>query len=151
MKTQIIILLIASVFLVNCQQAKSDSQIFTLNGINGDANEQSITAEVGKVIIIKIRANPTTGYQVFLANGLSDLESRGVVKALNVNQDGGCDEYKQDKRKAPMVGVPGYYYFKFSSKNVGEVPLIFESKRVWDPSDATALKINLTVVKGSKN
>ena len=124
-------------------------QIFPVSQmISSNSEPVDITAELGMNIAIKIRANPTTGYSVYLKNSVADLEKSNIVTPLNLNNKGGSSDYIVDPHPIGMVGVPGYYYFKFKTKSVGEIKLNFVHMRIWDPTDAATLKVNLSVVQG---
>jgi len=154
MKTNIIILLIifATTSNILCDEPVQTKpnldgyQVFTWGKTVRENNEASLTAEVGKNIVIRIKSNPTTGYQIFLDNKPTELESTGIVKPLNLNAEGGSDEYLVDPHPKGMVGVPGFSYFKFATLKKGEIKLKFVSKQSWNPESAVTLSVNLTVV-----
>ena len=158
MKIQIFLYtLTLSLILTSCTQGAQDIhdfsnyQVFTIPKTLRENTVLSITAEQHKDIIIKVRGNPTTGYTIKLKNEVSQLTSTNIVKAMNLNANGGTDDYIVDKHAKGMVGVPGFYYFKFRTENEGQETLIFSNERSWDTSDAVELKVNLTVLKSENS
>ena len=154
MKIQIFLYtLTLTLILTSCTKDAQDIhdfskyQVFTIPKTLRENTVLSITAEQHKDFIIKVRGNPTTGYSIRLKNEVSQLTATNVVKATNLNANGGTDDYIVDNHENGMVGVPGFYYFKFRTENEGQETLLFSNERVWDTSDAVELKVNLTVLK----
>jgi len=150
----IYILVVVSLILILSPISSSEDdqiegyKVFTIPSLIRDNTETSISIELNQKFLIRIRGNPTTGYQIFLKDNLRDLISTkgNIVTPLNLNKYRGTDEFLVDKHQYGYVGVGGFYYFKFSADETGETQLIFENKRIWDTSDATFLKVNIKVV-----
>jgi len=123
----------------------SSTPSFLAKDYRHENKEDSFAVESKKNFSIQIKANPTTGYQVFLKSSVSELESSGVVTPLNLKPEGTTGDYNTDPHEEGMTGVGGSYFFKFSANKPGEVLLVFENKRVWDPSDATQSNIKIVV------
>ena len=140
-----------SQLFINCQISEDGFQVFTIGRLVNENNEVSLTAEEGQPIIIKIRSNPTTGFQIYLKNTVSDLGESGIVKPINLNEKNGSNEYVVDSNKNSIAGVGGYSYFKFLTLGAGEEKLVFINKRSWEIKSAKELMINLLIVKPKKN
>jgi len=143
-----ILLLMGMSLLVRAGIDLQGYTIFTVpTSINKDSTPAYFTISVNKKFAIKIRGNPTTGYQVFLANDDKVTQSN-IVKALNLTDKGTSKDYVTDPHPEHMMGVPGNYYFTFLAEQVGQVKLKFENKRAWDTSDSTSLEVTINVVAG---
>ena len=103
----------------------------------------AVDASVGKAVTIKIRGNPTTGYGWYLKNRV-DVEKEAIISATNLNEYGSGD-YATDPHQQGMVGVPGYYYFKFSPLKAGKTQLVFEHKRAWEQTAHRTVSVDVTI------
>lgn len=109
-----------------------------------DVNEWEIKDSVGKIIDIKIRGNPTTGYGWFLVNA-GDVDIN-VLKPLNLNQYNSANDFVVDEHPTGMVGVGGYYHFKFQALKAGQdLKLKFVNKRPWEEQNDREVIIKVTI------
>lgn len=140
-RTKILILFaLISLSLQARKTSNSNTREFSLPN---DQDAYEVSVPKGEDFAIKIRGNPTTGYGWFLDNP-KQLEGSSV-EALNLN-DMNSAEYVADDHPNGMVGVGGYYYFKF--KAVGDANtstnLTFIHKRPWE---TTNLRTAVVTVK----
>lgn len=104
-----------------------------------------ITAKAGDTFTIKIRGNPTTGFGWFLEN--RDNLDNSVIQPLNLNEHGSSRDYITDEHPEGMVGVGGYYYFKFKGMKAGaNVTLRFVNKRPWETSAIRSVDVNVNLI-----
>ncbi|MCK4623926.1 MAG: protease inhibitor I42 family protein, partial [Phycisphaerae bacterium] len=94
-------------------------------------NGKTVSATVGQEIIIRLKSNPTTGYQWVVGKIEGDaLGQIGLVK------------YEQRKHGPGMVGVGGKEVFTFRTTKAGTAKLILEYK---GPGKVIARTFTLTV------
>ncbi len=141
----ILSLLVSSVVLVNHPVDNEDTQLFTMPD-NRRAQKFNIIAVPNKELVIKIRANLTTGYNWFVDN-ISEIDSMQIIIPHNLNDDFDTSDYFVDEHERGEVGVGGYLYFKFKPLKEGETKIIFVNKRHWDPSDQVKVETTITIAK----
>jgi len=116
-----------------------EERVFAFN-VEKELNEFTVAKE--KDFILKVRGNPTTGYGWFLMEN-SDKQN---LMALNVNEDGSCKNYEQDKTEQRLLGVGGNYYFKFNGLKEGKYNILLVQKRVWENSNFQEKVVTLNIV-----
>ena len=96
-------------------------KVFDLNTLQNNKNEADI--RVGEEFVVKVRSNPTTGYEMIFVNGdeVSDslnLISEKFIPSGNLN----------------LVGAGGHKYFYFKAVKVTNEAqtLKFSNKRKWE-------------------
>lgn len=75
----------------------------------------------GQVLIVKLEANPTTGYQWVLVEG-----GRGILKQE------GAPVYTGYPHAPMIVGAGGFETWRFQGAQPGREVLRFESRRPWE-------------------
>ena len=93
----------------------------------------------GKKVEIRLKGNPTTGFQWRLA----ELKSE-VVKA------DGKETYIPDKYDPPRVGSGGMYLFKFVAAKPGKATIKLEYLRSWEKNKSPAEKFSVNVIVAEK-
>ena len=96
----------------------------------------------GKFFTIKIRGNPTTGYGWYLEN---PTQNKKFLKAFDLNEQNESIHYIPDKVPPGWTGGGGFYYFRFLALSSGEVTLIFNNKRPWDPNSSHTYSLNVII------
>jgi predicted secreted protein len=151
-KKQILLFLAALLFLtlskdgiINCQGVDSSAALLEIRNLPDNNSIFEVVAKAGQQIVLKIRANPTTGYFWVLGN-IESLNEE-VLKPLNINVGGRSSDYVVDSHKPGFVGVPGYYYFKFEALKAVNAPveLIFIHKRPWSDEDSRTAFVRVTI------
>jgi predicted secreted protein len=104
-----------------------------------------VKTQVGKVLIVKIRGNPTTGYGWYLEN--VGLLNNAQLEPLNLNEYHSSDDYITDEHEPGMVGVPGSYYFKFKAHVAlaDPIELKFSHKRPWEDQPLRTASVLVTI------
>ena len=124
------------------QTPNPSDDLFTLPSDLPQDAPWNISAKVGSTFSIKIRGNPTTGYSWFLENR-NNLNT-SMIQALNLSEHGSAD-YVTDASEPGMVGVGGYYYFRFSALAAGDAQLVFIHKRPWETSPIRTVTVNVSL------
>jgi predicted secreted protein len=119
-----------------------NDDLFTMPSDLAQDTPWNISAKMGSTFTIKIRGNPTTGYSWFLENRTNLNTS--LIQALNLSEHGSAD-YVTDPSEPGMVGVGGYYYFRFSALAAGDAQLVFVHKRPWETSPLKTVTVNVSI------
>ena len=108
-------------------------------------NSFDVTSKAGETFTIKIRGNPTTGYSWFLEN--RDNLDNSAIQALNLNEHGSSRDYITDEHPEGMVGVGGFYYFRFKGLKAGvNATLRFVNKRPWETTAIRSVDVNVNLI-----
>ncbi|MDY7011124.1 MAG: protease inhibitor I42 family protein [Planctomycetota bacterium] len=113
--------------------------------LDESADGKTVSAVVGQQIIIRLKGNPTTGYQWVV----------GKIEGDALGHVGGV-KYVSDQPPAPApgtggrimmhrVGGGGKYVFTFTAKKAGKAKLTLEYKRGWEKNKPAAQTFTLTV------
>merc|ERR1712232_642501 len=98
--------------------------------------------EPNQEFAFKIKGNPTTGYQWFLAEEIQEDES---LLATNLKEDRSTKEYIFGISGDKMMGAGGHFYFTFKGQRAGTYPLVFVHKRPWETDVAARRAVSVTV------
>ena len=102
--------------------------------LDKEANGKTVTAQVGQQVLIKLRGNPTTGYQWSVAK----IEGEAVEAV-------GEPKYEIDKGAEGRLGAGGTYTFTFKAVKAGQAALRLRYARVWEKKKPPAETFALTV------
>ena len=115
--------------------------------VPNDATSLSMVVEQGEVFNVLLNGNPTTGYQWMLEN--NDQLSVDAVRALNVNERNVGEYVKATSTNSgnSMVGVGGYYDFKFKAGKPSNdlITLNFVYKRLWESKPAKQVQVKVQI------
>ena len=141
----VVVALIAVVAFVNA--VDSDLMPTSTLTVPNDATSLSMVVEQGEVFNVLLNGNPTTGYQWMLEN--NDQLSVDVVRALNVNERNVGEYVKATSTNSgnSMVGVGGYYDFKFKAGKPSNdlITLNFVYKRLWESKPAKQVQVKVQI------
>ena len=141
----VVVALIAVVAFVNA--VDSDLMPTSTLTVPNDATSLSMVVEQGEVFNVLLNGNPTTGYQWMLEN--NDQLSVDVVRALNVNERNVGEYVKASSTNSgnSMVGVGGYYNFKFKAGKPSNdlITLNFVYKRLWESKPAKQVQVKVQI------
>jgi inhibitor of cysteine peptidase len=105
--------------------------------LDKESNGKTVAAQVGQQIVIKLRGNPTTGYQWSVAK----LEGESVEAV-------GEPKYEMDPGAEGRVGAGGTYTFTFKAVKAGQAALSLRYARSWEkkkpPAETFALTVEVT-------
>ncbi len=103
--------------------------------IGEEDNGKEITVKEGAVFYVKLRSNPTTGYDWYIKSVPENIEPMGAK------------DYIPDKTKKSVVGSGGYTVFEFKAAKKGSGVLSLVYKRNWEgelpSSQRFSVKINV--------
>ena len=142
----VVVALIAVVAMVNA--VDNDLIPTSTLTVPNDATSLSMVVEQGEVFNVLLNGNPTTGYQWMLEN--NDQLGVGAVRALNLNERNVGEYIKATNTNSgnSMVGVGGYYNFKFKAGNTSSNALItlnFVYKRLWESTPAKQVEVKVQI------
>ena len=141
----VVVALIAVVAFVNA--VDSDLMPTSTLTVPNDATSLSMVVEQGEVFNVLLNGNPTTGYQWMLEN--NDQLSVDAVRALNVNERNVGEYVKATSTNSgnSMVGVGGYYDFKFKAGKPSNdlITLNFVYKRLWESKPAKQVQVKVQI------
>ena len=139
----VVVALIAVVAFVNA--VDNDLMPTTTLTVPNDATSLSMVVEQGEVFNVLLNGNPTTGYQWMLEN--NDQLSVDAVRALNVNERNVGEYVKASSNGNSMVGVGGYYDFKFKAGKPSNdlITLNFVYKRLWESKPAKQVQVKVQI------
>jgi predicted secreted protein len=113
-----------------------EERIFVLDNKN-----MNIKAKINKEFAIKIKANPTTGYNWYLIEN-TDI---GKLENLNLSDHKTSTDYVSSNSDPHIMGAGGFYYFRFKPINSGIVKLNFVHKRIWEKNDLANIIVEVNV------
>ena len=102
-----------------------------------DGGLRSVALVKGRILVVVIAGNPSTGYRWELADS---------VKGAVLSQDGHVEFVAG---RSDLVGAPGEYRFTFKAVGLGKTTVSFKYVRPWEkntPTAATAT-VNVTVTE----
>ena len=137
-------IILSAILLTNCAgqyQPQEGEEILSFDSKSQEPFTIKVTE--GSYFTLKIKGNPTTGYGWYLENCKQTKSS--IVKALNLNDKNGTDDYFSDPHPEGWVGVGGSYYFRFKALSKGNQTLTFANKRPWDESTKTLYKFEVNI------
>ena len=96
-------------------------------------NGGEITVRQGAIIDVKLRSNPTTGYDWYIKEKPDNLTEEGTK------------EFIQSKLKKGIVGIGGTTIFKFkaSKKGTGLLTIVYERK--WEKESLNSKKFVIKI------
>ncbi len=94
---------------------------------------RTITLSVNQPLDIRLRGNPTTGYQWELSK--TDTALLPLVSS----------SYAQDTAQPGMVGIGGQYLFSFKAAAPGDAPLRLIFRRPWLTEAAKVFTVNVSI------
>ena len=105
--------------------------------LDGAGECPSVSVAKGRVLIVVIVGNPSTGYQ---------WELNGRVDGVVLTQEGRAEFVAAE---SDMVGVPGEYRFTFRAAGAGATVVGFKYVRPWEQgrSPAKAASVSVTVTE----
>jgi inhibitor of cysteine peptidase len=98
-------------------------------------NGKTITTVAGTKIEIRLKGNPTSGYEWILVK----------MKSKAVRADG-KGEYIPDKFDPPRMGSGGVFLFRFVASKPGNAIIDLEYLRVWENDVPPIEKYSITVI-----
>lgn len=117
MHIRAIVITLLTVFFVGCMNKQTVQEPFV---INGETACQSINLRLNQQLTVRLKANPTTGYQWVLK------QQPSFLKIIN------ADVYQQDSHPEGMVGVGGQTTWSFQAQAKGSDALILIYQRLWE-------------------
>ena len=90
------------------------------------AQDENIELGRGQIVVIELKANPTTGYKWQVLEEANE----GVVL-----QKGEGEYVPSSTAKPIMRGSGGTQIYRFQALNKGEATLVFEYKRPWEEKE----------------
>jgi len=102
--------------------------------LGDDANGKTVAAQPNQTLLVKLRGNPTTGYQWSLAKLEGD-----AIEAV------GKPDYVGDKSPREIVGTGGTYHFTFRAVKPGKATLTLAYARPWEKDTPPIKSFTLTV------
>ena len=111
-------------------------KVFDLNALNTNKNEVDI--RVGEEFIVKVRSNPTTGYEISFVNKDEVSDSLKLTR----------QHFVPSGNLKNLVGAGGHKYFYFKAVKVTNEAqtLKFSNKRKWEKQTNNpdyTLKVNV--------
>ena len=130
--------------LTTSPSSKIEEDFGVIYSLKCGINTLEVSPAAGQIFTIKIRGNATTGYGWFLQNR-ANIDT-DAIQALNLNEYGSSQNYITDEHEEGMVGVGGYYYFKFKAlKSGASVSLVFIHKRPWETSPVRTVEVKVNI------
>jgi inhibitor of cysteine peptidase len=108
---------------------KTDEQENSLVFFMSGEAETRITVEAGREFIIKIRANPSTGY----GWSFQQPPDEALLKFKGLEPEEPDEE--ADDRQEPRLGAPEYEIWKFQSLQAGEAAVKLKYHRPWEKNE----------------
>jgi predicted secreted protein len=100
--------------------------------LDGTADGTIQMVDLGDVLIVELRGNPTTGYEWRQTDSLNQavLEPRG---------------YEYIPERPEIVGSGGLWRFRFKAVHTGSTPLELEYRRSWEEAPIETFSVIVTV------
>lgn len=113
--------------------------------LDEENNGKVFFVEKGNEVIIRFRANKTTGYDWRFHSELKNNDD-AILSADNLRDDKYSLDYLQDPNPKKYAGVGGMSSFKFSAKNIGKQELSFVYQRPWETEHINQRTITIEVI-----
>ena len=112
--------------------------VLTILTVFGCSKEASSAVDSGKVLVINLETNPTTGYDWSYEMTNMDADAANIVF---------LDAYEEfTNQDKGLVGAPILRHYKFKADKQGKQNIKFTYKRNWEGGDvAYSIVYNLTV------
>jgi predicted secreted protein len=135
--------------IIICNTNNDEFRLIKLSDLS-DENSY-IPVKAGQKFTLELEGNPTTGYQWFVHNKLL-LDENKTLKALNLDGYNVGEYYrKPNSGDRQMVGVGGYYHFKFEATKPGYENVTFVYKRAYSDEGEIYKNVNIHVVEDDRN
>jgi predicted secreted protein len=118
---------------IRAAEPKEDKPVKDLV-LDEKANGTTVPATLGQQILIRLRGNPTTGYEWKVAK----LEGEAIEQV-------GEPKYVPDDPKGERAGAGGTFVFTFRAAKAGQAALTLAYARPWEKKKEPAQTFALTV------
>jgi len=95
-------------------------------------NNGRLTVARGTLLLVRLKANPTTGYSWQLGSDPKPLALQS-------------SEFERSKQDQPLAGSPEIQVMRFETSAVGTASLVLEYRRPWEKNAAPAKTFKLQV------
>lgn len=129
--------LFTSIALIGCLANQKVVASATATGSSVTVTEQddgkSIKLDKGQTLVLRLAANPTTGYRWIPQGSPTPLE---LIKS----------DFASDAQAKNLAGAGGTQSLRFTAKAAGKAVLKLEYRRPWEKDGAAAKTFTVTVI-----
>ena len=100
--------------------------------LNAKDNGRQVEIERGRMLVVSLEGNPTTGYN------WEESHDAGILSLVE-------EEYRPDEKAPGLVGAGGTQYFRFKALKVGSAAITLTYKRRWETESIDQKVFNVVV------